>query len=104
MLFQGCSCSIGTGCNTRRCSCVSKGIKCVPGCRCKNCSNAVNTAASAAPTPQQCTDYILEIEQEELLHDDSLRRACGEELVREEDENIFSSSDDEEDEVGVDAQ
>ena len=103
LLFRGCSYSSGTACSTRRCSCVSKAIKCDPGCRCKNCSNAVNTAASTALTPQQCTDDILEIEQE-LLHDDSLRRKYGKELVGEEDEDIFSSSDDEEDEVWIDAQ
>ena len=40
----------------------------------------------------------------EELHDDSLRRECGEELIGEEDENVFSSADDEEDEVGIDAQ
>ena len=55
------------------------------------------------PTPQECIDDILDIEQEELLHDDFLRRECGEELVREEDENVFLSFDDEEDEVGIGA-
>ena len=101
-MFQGCSCSSVTACSTRRCSCVSKEIKCGPGCRCKICSSVVNTAATAAPTPQQCTDDILEREQ--LLHDDSLRRACGEELVGEEDKTVYCRSDDEEDEVVVDAQ
>ena len=96
-----CYCSSVTACSTQRCSCVSKGIKCGPGCRCKNCSNAVNTAASSAPIPLQCTDDILEIEQEELLCNDSLRRECGEESVGEEDKDVFSSSDDEEDEVGI---
>ena len=60
---------------------MKKGIKCGPGCRCTNCSNAV----SAARTQQQS---IIEIEQEELQHDDSLRRECGEEWVQEENEEL----------------
>ena len=55
---------------------TTKEIKCGPGCRCKTCSNAVNTAASEASTPQQCTDDVLEIQQE-LLQDDSLWRVWG---------------------------
>ena len=85
LLFRGCSCSSVTACSSRRCSCVKKGIKCGPGCRCRNCSNAVSAAASAARTQQQS---IIEIEQEELQHDDSLRRECGEEWVQEENEEL----------------
>ena len=85
LLFRGCSCSSVTACSSRRCSCVKKGIKCGPGCRCRNCSNAVSAAASAAWTQQQS---IIEIEQEELQHDDSLRRECGEEWVPEENEEL----------------
>ena len=96
LLFRGCSCSSVTACSSRRCSCVKKGIKCGPGCRCRNCSNAVSAAASAARTQQQS---IIEIEQEELQHDDSLRRECGEEWVQEENEDVSSSSElDDEDE------
>ena len=54
-----------------------------------------------APIPLQCTDDILEIEQEEFLCNNSLRRECGEESVGEEDKDVFSSSDDLEDEVGI---
>ena len=44
------------------------------GCRCKNCSNT----PSATGTQQQCSNELVEIEEEELLHDDSLRREYGE--------------------------
>ena len=69
LLFRGCSCSSVTACSTRRCSCFKKGNKCGPGCRCKNCSNT----PSPTGTQQQSSDELIEIEEEELLHDDSLR-------------------------------
>ena len=53
-----------------------EGNKCGPGCtcRCKNCSNA----PSPTGTQQQSSDELVEIEEEEVLHDDSLKRECGE--------------------------
>ena len=74
LLFQRCSCSSVITCSTRRCSCVKKGNKCGAGCGCKNCSNT----PSVTGTQQQSSD---ELAEEELLHDDSLRRKYGEECV-----------------------
>ena len=79
LLFRGCSCSSVTECSTRRYDCVKKGNKCGPGCRCKNCSNT----PSATGTQQQSSDALVEIE-EELLHDNSLRRKYGEVCVSDE--------------------
>ena len=70
LLFRGCSCSSATACSTRHCSCVKKGCRCGPGCRCKNCSN---TVANVPGTQQHNTVELLEVEQEELLHDELLR-------------------------------
>ena len=56
---------------------MQKGNKCGPGGKCENCSNT----PSATGTQQQSSDEIVEIEQEELLHDDSLRMEYGEECV-----------------------
>ena len=81
LLFRGCSCSSVTACSTRRCSCVKKGNKCGPGCRCKNCGNT----PSGTGTQQQSSDALVEIEEEELLHDDSLRREYGEVCVSDEE-------------------
>ena len=58
---------------TRRCSCVKKGNKCCPSCRCKNCSNT----PSATGTQQQSSDEFVGIKEEGLFHDDSLRRKYG---------------------------
>ena len=57
-----------------KCSCVKKGNKCGPSCRCKNCSNT----RSPTGTQQQSSDGLVEIEEEELLHNDSLKRERGE--------------------------
>ena len=85
LLFRGCSCSrVGT----RRCGCVKKGNKCGPGCRCKNCSNS----PSPTSTQQQSSDELVEIEEEELVHDDSLRRECGEVCVGDEEGGGSDSS------------
>ena len=85
LLFQGCACSSVTACSTRRCSCVKKGNKCGPGCRCKNCGNTPGVSG----TQQQSSD---EIEEEELLHDDSLRREYGEVCVSDEEGGDSGSS------------
>ena len=71
LLFRGCSCSSVTACSTRRCSCVQKGNKCGTGCRCSN-------APSVTGTQQQSSDELVQMEEEELLHDDSLRKEYGE--------------------------
>ena len=73
---------------TRRCSCVKKGNKCGPSCRCKNCSNT----PSPTGTQQQSSDELVEIEEEELLHDDSPRREFGEVCVSDEEEGGGSDS------------
>ena len=52
---------------TRQCSCVKKGNRCGPGCRC----------SSPTGTQQQSSDELVEIQEEELLRDDSLRREYG---------------------------
>ena len=91
LLFRGCSCSSVTACSTRRCSCMKKGVKCGPGCRCRNCSNAPSATTSAAHLQVD----VLELEEEELVQDDFLRRECGEELVIE-DNSSTSEVDDEE--------
>ena len=81
LLSRGCSCSSATACSTRRCSCVKKGSRCGPGCRCKNCSNSINTVASIPGTQQHIPVELHEIEQEKLLHDELLRMGYGEEVV-----------------------
>ena len=88
LLFRGCSCSSVTACSTRRCSCVKKGNKCGPGCRCKNCGNT----PSATGTQQRSSNALVEIEVEELLHDDSLRREYGEVYVSDEEGGGYDSS------------
>ena len=97
LLFRGCSCSSVTACSTRRCSCMKKGVKCGPGCRCRNCSNAPS-APSATTSAAHLQVDVLELEEEELVQDDFLRRECGEELVIE-DNSSTSELDDEEDTV-----
>ena len=97
LLFRGCSCSSVTACSTRRCGCVKKGSKCGPGCRCKNCSNTVNVVTSAPGTQQHNPVELLEVEQEELLHDDLLRMEYGEECVGEENDeyDVYHSEEEE---------
>ena len=41
----------------------------------------VYNTPSPTGTQQQSSDELVEIEEEELLHDDSLRRECGEVCV-----------------------
>ena len=41
----------------------------------------VYNTPSPTGTQQQISDELVEIEEEELLHDDSLRRECGEVCV-----------------------
>ena len=95
LLFRGCSCSSVTACSICRCGCVKKGSKCGPGCRCKNCSNTGNVVASAPGTQLHSPVELLEVEQEELLHDELLRREYGEECVRDEsDEDVSCSEED----------
>ena len=99
LLFRGCSCASAAACVNRRCGCVKKGSKCGPGCRCKNCGNK----GSGAPGTQQqpTVTEMHEVEEEELLHDSLLRDICGEELVRDyEDDNmlVFSEEGDGEEE------
>ena len=69
LLFRGCSCSSVTACSTRHCSCVSKGIKLSVV---QDASIKIAPMQSiqqlVLPTPQECIDDILEIEQEELQH------------------------------------
>ena len=74
VLFRGCSCSSVIACSTRQCGCFKKGNKCGPGCRCKNCSNTL----SAKGTQQPSSNALVEVEEDELLHDNSLRRTYGE--------------------------
>ena len=92
LLFRGCSCSSATAYSTCCCSCVKKGCRCGPGCRCKNCSN--NAVANVPGTQQHSPVeiHVHELEQEELLHDELLRMEYGEEVVVEEetDEDNFS--------------
>ena len=83
--FRGCSCSSVTACVTRRCSCVKKGNKCGPGCRCSN-------TPSPTGTEQQSSDELVVIQEEELLHDDSLRREYGEVCVSDEEGGGSDSS------------
>ena len=100
LLFRGCSCCSVTACSTRHCSCVKKGSKCGPGCRCKNCSNSVNSnfVASVPGTQQHSPVELLEVEQEELLQDELLRREYGEEwvMLEETDEETYHSEQEEE--------
>ena len=102
LLFRGCSCSSTTACSTRSCSCVKKGSRCGPGCRCKNCSTSINTVASIPGTQQHNPVELHDIEQEELLHDELLRMEYGEEVVvegesDEEDYNLEGKDDECED-------
>ena len=94
LLFRGCSCSSVAACSTRRYSCMKKGVKCGPGCRCRNCSNAPSATTSAVHLQVD----VLQLKEEELVQDDFLRRECGEELVIE-DNSSTSELDDEEDTV-----
>ena len=97
LLFRGCSCSSVTACSTCHCGCVKKGSKCGPGCRCKNCSNTINGIVSAPGTQQHNLVELLEVEQEELLHDDILRMEYGEECIEEENDEFNHDSEEEED-------
>ena len=72
----------------QRCSCVKKGNKCGPGCRCKDCSNS----PSVTDTQQQSSDELEQIEEEELLHDDSQRKEYGEVCVSDEEGGDSGSS------------
>ena len=74
---------------------MKKGIKRRPGCRCKNCCNAGSAVASTPGTQQQSPVEILEVKQDELLHDNSLSREYGEEWVRKEKGDDHSEEDDE---------
>jgi len=58
---------------------LKKGNKCGPSCRCKNCSNVAIAVTSTPGTQQNNPVELLEVEQEELLQDDTLRREYGEE-------------------------
>ena len=62
LLFRGCSCSSVTKCSTSRCSCVKKGVKCGPGCRCINCSNSVIAVATTPGTQQENPIELVEVE------------------------------------------
>ena len=86
LLFRGCSCLSVTACSTRRCSCVKKGNVCGPGCRC----------SSPMGTQQQSSDELVEIQEEELLRDDSLRREYGEVCVSDggSDSSVCDAEDD----------
>ena len=59
---------------------VKKGNKCGPSCRCKN-----SDSPSVTGTEQQSLDELVQIEEEELLHDDSLRKEYGEVCVSDEE-------------------
>ena len=52
---------------------MKKGVKCGPGCRGKNCSNSVIAVATAPGTQQVNPTELIEVEEEELLHDSVLR-------------------------------
>ena len=90
LLFKGCSCSSVTACSTRRCSCVKKCTKCGPGCRCKNCGNTTSHPYAQHHLEEIVVEELLEVEQEELLHDEILREEYREGSVdcdSEEDNN-----------------
>ena len=96
LLFRGCSCSSVKACSTRRCGCVKKGCKCGPGCRCKNCSNVPNlsntvtveTSVHGGTHVQQCSSIeLLEVEQEELLHNELIRMEHMEEFIGDDNDN-----------------
>ena len=55
--------------------------KCGSGYRCENCSNA----PCVTGTRQQGSDELVQTEEEELLHDDSLRKEYGEVCVSDEE-------------------
>ena len=56
--------------------------------RCKNCSNA----PSVTGTQQQSSDELVQIEEEELLHDNSQRKEYGEVCVSDEEGGDSGSS------------
>ena len=60
---------------------VTKGVKCGPGCRCKNCSNSVIAVASKQGTQQEKPAELVDVEKE-VLHDSMLRVEYGEERVQ----------------------
>ena len=64
------------------------GVKCGPGCMCKNCSNSVIAVASAPGTQ---LEELVEVEEEELLHDSMLRETHGEECVQGGDDKCVDS-------------
>ena len=64
---------------------LKKGNKCGPGCRCSN-------TPSPTGTQQQSSDELVEIQEEELLHDDSLRRECREVCVSDKESGGCDSS------------
>ena len=70
LLFRGSSCSSATACSTGR-------SRCGPGCRCKNCSNSVIAVITAPGTQQENPTELVEVEEEELLHDSVLTNAYG---------------------------
>ena len=70
-----------TAYSTCHCSCVKKGSRCGPGCRCKNCSNSVNTVANIPGTQQHSQVGLHEIEHEDLLHYELLKIEYGEEVI-----------------------
>ena len=96
LLFRGCSCSSVTAVHddavvSRRATSVVPVVY-----RCKNCSNT----PSPTGTQQQSSDELVQIEEEELLHEDSLSRECGEVCVsNEEGGGSVSSVCDAEDDV-----
>ena len=72
----------------RWCSCVKNGNKCGPGCRCKNCCNT----PSAKGTQQPSSNSLVEVEEEELLHDNSLKKTYGEVCVSDDEGGDCGSS------------
>ena len=102
LLFRSCSGSSITAYSTCHCSCVKKGSRCGPGCRCKNCCNSINTVANTPSMQQHSQVGLHEIEHEDLLHYELLRMEYGEEVIvggesDEEDYNLEGKDDECED-------
>ena len=56
------------------------GNKCGPGCRCKNCTNTPS-ATGTQPQNAELLSELVKLKEEELLHDNPLRRECSEVCV-----------------------
>ena len=78
---------------------MKKGIKCGPSYRCKNCCNY---CTSTPGTQQNNPVELLEVEQEELLQDDALRREYDEEWVREKGPYPSEEDNEEDKDIGSD--